>query len=199
MNNFKVIFLFVVMVMAFALAGCQAGEAAATRDWELYENHALGYSVKYPKDCTFGPMPSGCKGYPPEERPPECLCFLNATNPNEVFLQMFVKNEVGELNLASFSVVQFDPNAHSPADGTDVAAYVEENFPELPGEVPAESNAEIGGVAAARVYNPGSPQALSYEQIYFIRDGKLFVIMLGDGDREEIREFYETLLGTLGF
>ena len=55
----------------------------ATADWPVYENAVLGYSFKYPSGCFFGPMPADCKGNPPEERPPECLCFLDSENPKK--------------------------------------------------------------------------------------------------------------------
>ena len=61
-----------------------------TEDWPVYENEAFGYSFKYPSECFFGPMPADCKQSPPEERAPECLCFLDAEDPWEVYLQAFV-------------------------------------------------------------------------------------------------------------
>jgi hypothetical protein len=46
-------------------------------------------------------MPANCKGNPPEERPPECLCFLDTENPNEVFMQALIAGE-GEGFLMAF-------------------------------------------------------------------------------------------------
>jgi len=195
----KLLFCLVFILTACLLVSCRGDGSDATADWEVYENHALGYSIKYPAGCTFGPMPSNCKGYPPEDRPPECLCFLDSANPNEVFMQAFLEKPDGELTLASLAIVQFHPDAHNPPEGTDLVSYLGEHFPELPGEIPSEPNAEVGGVSAVRVYTPGSPQAFSYEEIYFVRDGKLFVIRLHDVDSQENRELYDNMLSTMQF
>lgn len=195
----KLLFCLVFILTACLLVSCRGDGSDATADWEVYENHALGYSIRYPVGCTFGPMPGNCKGYPPEDRPPECLCFLDSANPNEVFMQAFLEKPDGELTLASLAIMQFHPDAHNPQEGTDLASYLEDQFPELPGEIPSEPNVEVGGVSAVRVYTPGSPQAPSYEEIYFIRDGKLFVIRLIDVDSQENRELYDKMLSTMQF
>jgi hypothetical protein len=57
----------------------------------------------------------------------------------------------------------------------------------------------VDGAAAVRIYSPGSPQAPSYEEIYFIRDGKLFVIRLLDVDAGENRALYDNIIITMQF
>jgi len=137
-------------------------------DWKTYTNERYGYSLRYPPDCTFGPMPGHCKQKPPEERPPECLCFLNAEDPDQVGLQAFTGKKDG-LTLASFGVYRL---AHDPLPGTDLMEYIIEYFRERIHyeEIPDEPNAMVGGLPAVRFYTPQSPQAFSQEEIYFIKD-----------------------------
>lgn len=195
----KLLFYLVVILTACLLVSCRGDESDSTADWEVYENQALGYSIRYPAGCSFGSMPGNCKGYPPEERPPECLCFLDSANPNEVFMQAFLEKPDDELTLATLAIVQFHPDAYHPPEGADLDSYLEEQFPELPGEMPSEPNTKAGSIAAVRVYTPGSPQALSYEEIYFIRDGTLIVIRLLDVDSQENRQLYDNMLSTMQF
>jgi len=71
-----------------------------TAGWQIHRNKKHGYFFMYPLDCFYGPMPVHCKEKPPEERPPECLCFLSGENPDDVGLQAYT-GEKSELTLAS--------------------------------------------------------------------------------------------------
>ncbi|UCC63222.1 MAG: hypothetical protein JSV36_21225 [Anaerolineae bacterium] len=159
-----------------------------TSDWNTYTNEKHGYSLRYPADCTFGPMPAYCKQKPPEERPPECLCFLNTEDPDRVFLQAFTGAK-DDLKMAEFSVTRL---ALEPAPGTDLIEWVKENFPHHKG-VPDKPNAKVGGIPAVRLYTPGSPQSLSYEEIYFIQEGKAFRIFMYDVDERVNRALYDQI------
>lgn len=158
---------------------------AEIADWETYTNERYGYSLRYPPDCTFGPMPEGCKEKPPEERPPECLCFLDTEDPDRVRLEAFT-GEKDSLKGASFSVTRL---AFDPPPGADLIEYIRETIHY--GEIPNEPNAMVGGIPAVRFYAPQSPQAFSQEEIYFIKDDKALKIYMIDVDDKNNRELYD--------
>ena len=162
-----------------------------TADWKIYTNERYGYSLRYPPDCTFGPMPKGCKQKPPEERASECLCFLNAEDPDRVFLQAFT-GEKDDLTLATFSVSRL---AHDPPPGADLIEYIRERIHYE--EIPNEPNAMVGGIPAVRFYAPRSPQAFSQEEIYFIKDDKPLKIYMIDVDDKNNRELYDRISSSL--
>ena len=159
--------------------------------WKTYTSEH-GYSLRYPADCTFGPMPGYCKEKPPEERPPECLCFLNAEDPDRVFLQAFT-GEKEDLKGATFAV---DRTVFRPPPGTDLIEYVREKFPHYE-EIPNEPNVKVGPIPAVRLYTPRSPMAPSYEEIFFIKDDKFFRINMLDVDEEVNRELYDGISSAL--
>jgi hypothetical protein len=163
-----------------------------TTDWKTYTNEKHGYSLRYPSDCTFGPMPAGCKKSPPAERPAECLCFLNAEDPDRVFLQAFT-GEKDDLKGAAFSV---ERTVHDLPPGADLIEWIGEEYPHY-GKIPDEPNAKVGGIPAVRFYTPRSPMAPNYEEIYFIRDGGFFRIHMLDVDEETNRELYDRISAAL--
>ena len=187
-----------IILLTILFIGCTGSTSNITSDWNLYQNEELDYSFKYPSDCTFGPMPANCKQSPPEERPPECLCFLNTENPNEVFMQAYLGQVEDGLTLATYSVAHYDSPAFNPPEGVDLISWLNSEF-SYAGEIPAEPNMTISGIPAARVYNPGSQQSPSLEEIYILRDGILIRISMLDIDFEDNRDFYENILSTFQF
>ena len=138
-------------------------------------------------------MPGYCKEKPPEERPPECLCFLNAEDPDQVFLQAFT-GEKDDLKGASFAVSRL---VFDPPPGTDLIEYVREKLPHYE-EIPNEPNAKVGGIPAVRLYTPRSPMAPSAEEIFFIKeDDKFFRIFMHDVDEKANRELYDRISASL--
>ena len=170
------------------------GEAPAEDKYEGWKTYTSehGYSLRYPPDCTFGPMPGHCKEKPPEERPPECLCFLNAEDPDRVHLQAFT-GEKEDLKGAAFAV---DRTVFRPPPGTELIEYVREKYPHFE-EIPNEPNAKVGGIPAVRLYTPRSPMAPSCEEIFFIKDDKFFRILMLDVDEEVNRELYDGISSSL--
>ncbi len=71
MNNRKPIFVVMFILSTLILNACV---------------QAAG---KAPVDCFIGRMPVYCKASPPEERPHECLCFLDGENPDQVRFNAF--------------------------------------------------------------------------------------------------------------
>lgn len=170
-----------------------------TADWPVYDNATLGYSFKYPSGCFFGPMPANCKDNPPEERPPECLCFLNAENPREVFMQAFLADEDEGFRMASYHVVHYDSEAFNPPAGVDLISWLNENFTYPPESMPTEPNFVVDDVPAAWVSIAGGRGATSSDEIYFIWNDKLIKILMLDMESNQLRELYEQILSTFQF
>ncbi len=187
----------IIVVGLGVLSACAMVAVQADDDRQVYENEEFGYSLRFPAECTFGPMPPGCKSKPPEDRPAECLCFLNAENPNEVYLQAYLGEE--EFSLAGVTIAHYETPLYNPPGGTDLVAWLQDEFAERLLNVPQEMNAEISGMPAVRITTPASPTSVSMEEIYVLSAGRLFQIRLMDIDAELNRQFYEQLLSTLSF
>lgn len=141
-------------------------------------------------------MPQGCKQSPPEERAPECLCFLDAGDPNHVFMQAFLPDSDGNLRLASYDVVHLDTGAFNPPSGAELIPWLSENFAYPPGSFPTESNYSIDDVPAAWISIAGGPGAASSDEISFIWKDKLLKITMLDMENEPLRELYEQILSS---
>ena len=170
-----------------------------TADWPEYVNTDLGYSFKYPAGCFFGPMGADCKQNPPEERPPECLCFLDAEDPYAVWMESFVGDPTEGLILVSFYVASHDTPAYNPPEGEDWVKWLKETWSWLSDEMPDEANQTFGGLPAVRIYTPGGGGGSSAENIFVVKDGKLISISMINVELEEQREFYELILATFQF
>ena len=164
-----------------------------TADWQVYNNEKYGYSFKYPENCLYGPLPGYCKQKPPEERPQECRCYLNGENSDSVSLGTFTGTK-SDLTGASFSVSHSSADPYNPPADADLIKWLKEKFSYQ--EIPDKINTEIGGVPAAKVYTPRSPMAFSQENIYFIKNNKLFNIYILDVDNKDNRELYDKILAT---
>lgn len=185
----------VICISMLVISGCKETTSQPTEDWNTYENEKYGYSFKYPPDCFYGPMPGDCKQKPPEERDPECLCFLNGENPDEVVFQTFI-GEIEEYQLAAFFVSHYDTPVYNPPPGTELIQWLEEEYFEMLEDLPSAVNMEISGIPSVRFYFPSSPMAPSYEEIYFIKDDMLFRINMLDVDNEGNKELYDQILST---
>lgn len=170
-----------------------------TDNWLEYVNAEFGYAFKYPAGCFFGPMAADCKQNPPEERSPECLCFLNAENPNEVMMQSFLGDAEEGFTLVTFSVVHRDAQAFNPPEGEELTSWLNSQWSYLSEDMPVEPNLTLGGLPSARIYTPGSQQAYAAENIFVLKDGKLIQINMIDVDVEEHRDLYEKILATFRF
>ena len=186
---------FLLVLGVVVINGCSGASVEPTAGWNKYKNEKYGYSFMYPTDCFYGRMPSDCKEKPPEERPAECLCFLDGENPENVFLQAFL-DDGDQLSLAALSVSHHDSGVFSPPPGTDLANWINENFSGKLEDIPEEPNMDIGGVPAIRILSPQSPMAPSYEDIWFFQNDILFRINILDVDNESNRELYDQILST---
>jgi hypothetical protein len=190
----KILFI-TLLITTLVVGACGQNMRQPTGDWETYKNEVNGYSFNYPADCTFGGMPRNCKENPPEERPPECLCFLDNKNPDRVFLQAFI-GDVENLSLAVFAVSHPDSPVYNPPPGAELIPWLKEGFSELHKEIPDEPNMELDGIEAVRISTPQSEMAPSYDDIYFFLNGKMFNINLLEPDNKEIAVLYNQMLST---
>jgi hypothetical protein len=169
-----------------------------TADWQIYRNEKYGYSFKYPPDCFYGPMPGDCKEKPPEERRPECLCFLNGENPDEVSLEKMII-EADTVSGAPFHISHYDTPVYNPPPGIDLITWIKETYYSNYEDIPDEQNMELGGIPAVKFYTPKSPMAPSQEEIFFIKEDKLFRIYMIEVENENNRELYDQLLSSFSF
>jgi hypothetical protein len=168
----------------------------ATADWPVYENAVLGYSFKYPSGCFFGPMPANCKENPLEERPPECLCFLDTDNPNEVFMQALIAGEGEGFLMVSFNVAHYDSDLFNPPAGVELISWLNENLSFPPDLMPGETNYILDGLPAAWISIPGGQGGAPMDGIYFIWKDKLITISMHDMENDRTREIYEQILSS---
>jgi hypothetical protein len=169
-------------------------QAEPTVDWNSYQNEKYGYTFSYPPDCFFGQMPRDCKEKPPEERRAECLCFLDSTNPDRVFMQAFL-GEGDQLSLAQFIVSHPDSPVFNPPQGTDLVSWINKNFSYFE-DIPDESNMDLNGISAVRVNYPRSSQSPGFDSIYYFQNDILFEISLLSVDNEDNVELYDQMLST---
>lgn len=179
------------------VSGCGVA-TESTGNWNMYENEKHGYSFMYPSDCYYGPMPSDCKQKPPEERLPECLCFLNGENPDQVSMEKLI---VGEdvVTGAVFNIHHYDTPMYNPPPGTELTSWLKEALSGLSEDIPNEPNMEISGIPAVRIYSPQSPMAPSYEEIYYIKNDMLFRINMLNVEDEDNKALYDQMLSTFRF
>jgi hypothetical protein len=143
-------------------------------------------------------MPSDCKEKPPEERRAECLCFLDSTDPDRVFLSAFLGSG-DKLSLAQFMVSHYDSHVFIPPSDTDLVGWINKNFSEVFEDIPDEPNMDLNGIPAVRIVYPRSPQSPGFENIYVLYNDLLFEIHLLNVDNKNDVELYNRMLSTFRF
>lgn len=186
---------FMLILGIVIISSCSGASGTLTADWNTYKNEKYGYSFMYPPDCFYGPMPSDCKEKPPEERRPECLCFLNAENPDQVSLENIII-EADTVSGAPFHISHFDTPVYNPPPGTDLVTWINDTYYSNLEDIPDEQNMKLGGIPAVKFYTPKSPMAPSQEEIFFIKEDKLFRIYMIDVENENNKELYDQILST---
>jgi len=164
--------------------------------WQTYTNPTYNYSLNYPDPCLSGPLPGYCKQDPPDQRPPECLCFLNGTDPDSLIMQTYT-GVSPNLTLATFSLSHLSTPAYNPPAATDLITWLDTNFSFQ--DIPPSTNAQIDGLPAAEVYTPQSPGAYSQKDVYFLQNDLLFHISIVDVDNQANQDLYNQILSSLIF
>ena len=162
--------------------------------WQTYTNQPYNYSLNYPDPCLSGPLPGYCKQDPPHQRPSECLCFLNGTNPDEVIIQAHLSLN---FTLATMSLSHLSTPAYNLPAGTDLITWLNANFSYH--NFPPATNTLISGLPAVEVYTPQSPGAYSQKDIYFLQNNLLFHISMLDVDDQNHQDLYDQILSSLEF
>lgn len=191
------IFFYLLIMAVILISSCSDASINPDNVWRTYENQQYGYSFDYPADCTFGPLPTDCKGAPPEEQRDECLCFLNLEDPERVVMQTF-QTDGDQLVMAEFSVAHLNTPANNPPDEPELTDWLAENFPDKWEDAKAES-IKIDGVYAVSISNPASAMAPALEEIYFIHNGRLFQISMLNVDVAINHKLYESILTSFRF
>jgi len=189
---FLVLSAAVILISSCSDASSDAGDA-----WRTFENQQYGYSFTYPPDCTYGPLPINCKSSPPEERPAECLCFLNSENPDRVLMQKY-QSDGDQLVLAEFSIAHLSTPADNPPDETGLMDWLAENFPDKWEPAQAE-NITIDGIPAVSLSSPASEMAPAVKEIYFMHNDGLFQISMLEPDVAVNSKLYEHILTSFHF
>jgi len=169
---------------------------SATPAHQTYTNQTYNYSLNYPDPCLLGPLPGYCKQDPPNQRPAECLCFLNDTDPDRLTMQAYTGTVPG-LVLATFSISHLSTPAYNPPAGTDLITWLNANFSYQ--NIPPATNTQIDGIPAALAYTPQSPGAYSQKDIYFLQNDLLFHISMIDVDTPGNQSLYDQILSSFEF
>ena len=163
-----------------------------------YQNEEFGYSFQYPGTCTFGPMPGECKQNPPEEMPQECICFLNAENPSNVFLQTF-QDDGQNLTLSSLTITHREAAAFNPPPEVELASWLKDNFSELYSNIPEKPNGELGGEPSVEITMPPTPSAYSYQDVFVLKEGKILVVRMLNPTNKGNRALYDQILSSFSW
>lgn len=107
--------------------------------------------------------------------------------------------EPENLTLAAIFVSHNETSYYNPPAGVDLISHLKDAFSGAYEDFPDETNTEIGGIPAVKLYTPQSQQAFSHEEVYFIKDEKLFSISMVDVDNEINREFYDQILASFSY
>ena len=98
-----------------------------------------------------------------------------------------------------FHVSHLDTPFYNPPPGTDLITWIKETYYSNYEDIPDEQNIILGGIPAVKFSIPKSPMAPSQEEIFFIKEDKLFRIYMIDVENENNRELYDQLLSSFSF
>ena len=188
--------LLIVLGILVSVGAYWVLQPKAASNLNEYRNEEFGYSFKYPSACTFGHKPGECKQSSPEERPEECACFLNAEDPNRVFVITFQEGNDRNTTLSSFSIAQYQTPQFNPPANVELISWIKSNFSELYTNIPEEPNMEIDGIPAVSIKVPSSSSTYSSQDILFIKDNRLFYITLLNPTNKGNQILYDQIISS---
>lgn len=197
--NKRLFVLLIVLGIPVSVGAFWVLHPKAAPNLNEYRNEEYGYSFQYPASCTFGPMPGECKQNPPEEMPEECLCFLNAEDPNNVFLQNFQDDGDHNLTLSSIKIAHYETPAFNPSPDVELVPWLKDNFSEMYSNIPDKPNTNLGGVPAVEIIMPPTPSTYSYQEVFVLKDGNLFVVGLLNPVNKGNHALYDQILSSFSW
>jgi len=123
---------------------------------------------------------------------------LKGENPDVVTLDITIV-EADTVTSFPFHVSHYDTPVYNPPPGTDLVTWIKDTYYSNYEDIPDEQIMELGGIPAVKFYSPKSPMAPSQEEIFFIKEDKLFRICMIDVENENNRELYDQLLSSFSF
>ena len=179
-------------------AACSAAQVPGpgTEEWKPIMVEEFGYGFQVPQTCYEGPLLADCKQVRPAERSEDCLCYVNTADPQFVsFQHITISGE--ETSMASISILSPDTPAFSPGEDADLVQFLQQEWSRLGLEnIPEAPNLELDGVPAISIDIPGSPGVAARQEVFFLKDNRLFQITLVDIQDENNTPFYEEFLGS---
>ena len=130
--------------------------------------------------------------------PKECLCFLNAKDPNNVFLQTF-QDDGNSLTLSSFTITHSKSPTFNPPPEVELVPWLKDNFSEMYKGFPEKPNTTLGGAPAVEIKMPPTPSTYSHQNIFLIKDNKLFCITLLNPTNKGNQALYEQILSSFSW
>lgn len=192
-SNISLLMIILVLAAACSTAGEPAQGSEATK---TFTNEQFGYSFEVPEFCTEGPLPADCKQVPPEERPEECLCHVDGTDPQFVAFQKFTLTG-DETSLATIWILSPDTQAYSPGEDADLISFIQQEWSEMGlGELPDEPNMDLDGLPAVSLLIPQTQGGAAAQEVLFIKDNRLFRITMVDNLDENNVQLYEDFLAS---
>jgi hypothetical protein len=189
--NFALVIIAALILVACATTG-ESGAGSETS--KTFINEQFGYSFEVPESCTIGPMPTDCKQSPPEERPEECLCFVDGTDPEFVSFQEFTITDE-ETTLASINILSPETQAYSPDPGADLVTFLQQEWSEMNLDaLPDQPNLDFDGLPAVSILIPQSQGGAAAQEIFFIKDNRLFKISMINNLQASNVELYDHFL-----
>lgn len=143
-------------------------------DWKTYKNEKHGIEFSYPANLT---VEDNLKPY-------GCVFVKGNIGPN-------ISRPYLDLELCAFSLDTYDSSV-------DFVKWVKNESPEED-EVPGVYNFKIGEIDAVKTYHPKSPQTYSDYSIYFLKDKRIYKILLNDIEPKESQDLYNQILSTFKF
>ena len=199
MNNILKITLLIILTILLFGCGTTTELAPDSDEWKTFTNEQFGYSFEVPKFCYEGPLPGDCKQSPPEERREECLCHIDGTDPEFISFQKFTITDE-ETSLGTIWILSPDTWAYSPDEGADLVSFIKQEWSEMGlGEIPAEPNLELNGLPAVSLLIPQSQGGAAAQEVFFIKENRLFRITMVDNLQASNVELYEDFLDSFTF